>query len=253
MSAWHLGTLSPTSSSPQHAKKPTINWPTALILRMQYSAKYWVIQVGLLTPLTFAWHRCVWLRLLPVHTFFILEGSDNEFANFNLRRTSPKNSHAVCLGFADTLTFNKGNIHGCTSWVCIHPDSVVKATSVTVCCWCAFTHTLLWRQHPRPYVVGVHSPILSWKQQYILCRMQSNLAPWVCYTKTAQAIFKAFWRLPLASGKPSMPDTVDCVARSKWAEWPNILIYFNTDTVWTLSGKSPLQSHKTTLKQQMDG
>ena len=43
---------------------------------------YWAIQVGLLTPLTFAWHRCVWLRLLPVHTFFTLEGSDNEFANF---------------------------------------------------------------------------------------------------------------------------------------------------------------------------
>ena len=109
-----------------------------------------------------------------------MEGSDNEFANFNLHHTSPKNSHAVCSGFADTLTFNKGNIHGRTSWVCIHPYSVVKATSVTVCCWCAFTHTLLWRQHPRPYVVGVHSPILSWKQQCIPCRMQSNLAPWVC-------------------------------------------------------------------------
>ena len=45
---------------------------------------YWVIQAGLLTPLTFARHRVVWLLLLPVRTFFTLEGGDSEFANFTL-------------------------------------------------------------------------------------------------------------------------------------------------------------------------
>ena len=49
----------------------------------------------------------------------------------NLRCTSPKNSHGVRRGCAGTLTFNEGNIHCHKSWVCIHPDSVVKATSVT--------------------------------------------------------------------------------------------------------------------------
>ena len=39
----------------------------------------WPIQVGLLTPLTFAW-----LLLLLVHTFFTMEGGDSEFANFTL-------------------------------------------------------------------------------------------------------------------------------------------------------------------------
>ena len=41
--------------------------------------KYWAIQAGLLTPLTFAW-----LLLLPVRTFFTMEGGDSEFANFTL-------------------------------------------------------------------------------------------------------------------------------------------------------------------------
>ena len=46
---------------------------------------YWAIQAGLLTPLTFAWHRLFpWLLLLPVRTFFTLVGSDSEFANFSL-------------------------------------------------------------------------------------------------------------------------------------------------------------------------
>ena len=36
--------------------------------------------------------------------------------------------------------------------------------------------------------------------------------------------------------------------RLKWT-----LIYFNTDTVCTFSGKCPLSSHKTTLKQQING
>jgi len=31
------------------------------------------------------------------------------------------------------------------------------------------------------------------------------------------------------------------------------LIYFNKDTVCKFSGKSPLSSHKTTLKQQING
>ena len=62
---------------------------------------------------------------------------------FNLCRTSPKNSHGVRCRCAGTLTFNEGNIHGCTSWVCIHPYSVVKATSVAVHRGCALTHTLM--------------------------------------------------------------------------------------------------------------
>ena len=45
---------------------------------------YWAIQAGLLTPLTFAWHRVPWLLLLPVCTFFTMEGGDSEFAIFTL-------------------------------------------------------------------------------------------------------------------------------------------------------------------------
>ena len=41
--------------------------------------------MGLLTPLTFAQHRLSPLAaLLPVRTFFTVEGSDSEFANFTL-------------------------------------------------------------------------------------------------------------------------------------------------------------------------
>ena len=69
-------------------------------------------------------------------------------------------SVAIRRGCADTLTFNEGNVHGHTSWVCIHPYSVAKATSLAVRRGCAFTRTLLRRQHPWPYVVGVRSPIL---------------------------------------------------------------------------------------------
>ena len=48
-------------------------------------AIYWAIQAGLLTPLTFARHGQVpWLLLLPVRTFFTMEGGDSEFANFKL-------------------------------------------------------------------------------------------------------------------------------------------------------------------------
>ena len=82
--------------------------------------------------------------------------------SFNLCCTSPKNLHRVHHGCAGTLTFNEGyicgrsswgvhspifccegNIHGHTLWVCIHPYSVVKATSVAVYCGCALTHTLM--------------------------------------------------------------------------------------------------------------
>ena len=46
---------------------------------------YWAIQVGLLTPLTFARHR---LSPLAAFTsgayFFTMEGGDSEFANFTL-------------------------------------------------------------------------------------------------------------------------------------------------------------------------
>ena len=44
-----------------------------------------MIQVGLLTPLTFAWHRLSpWLLLLQVCTYFTMEGGDSEFVNFTL-------------------------------------------------------------------------------------------------------------------------------------------------------------------------
>ena len=46
---------------------------------------YWAFQVGLLTPLTFARHHLsLLLLLLPMHTFFTIEGGDNKFANFTL-------------------------------------------------------------------------------------------------------------------------------------------------------------------------
>ena len=46
---------------------------------------YWAVQAGLLTPLTFAQHRLSPLAaLLPVRTFFTVEGDDSEFANFTL-------------------------------------------------------------------------------------------------------------------------------------------------------------------------
>ena len=46
---------------------------------------YWAVQAGLLTPLTFARHRLSPLAaLLPVRTFFTMEGGDSEFAHFTL-------------------------------------------------------------------------------------------------------------------------------------------------------------------------
>ena len=39
--------------------------------------RYWAVQAGLLTPLTFTWHL-----LLLVYTFISMEGSDSEFAKF---------------------------------------------------------------------------------------------------------------------------------------------------------------------------
>ena len=79
---------------------------------------------------------------------------------FNHHYMSPKNSNRECCGCAGTLAFNEGNIHGWTSWVCIHPYSFVKATSVAIHRGWVFTHTLLWRQHPWPYTMGGCSPIL---------------------------------------------------------------------------------------------
>ena len=49
------------------------------------SLEYWAVQAGLLTPLTFARHRLSPLAaLIPVRTFFKMEGGDSEFANFTL-------------------------------------------------------------------------------------------------------------------------------------------------------------------------
>ena len=46
---------------------------------------YSAVQAGLLTPLTFARHSLSPLAaLLPVRTFFTMEGGDSEFANFTL-------------------------------------------------------------------------------------------------------------------------------------------------------------------------
>ena len=41
------------------------------------------VQAGLLTPLIFTRHRPL-AALLPVRTFFTMEGGDSEFANFTL-------------------------------------------------------------------------------------------------------------------------------------------------------------------------
>ena len=46
---------------------------------------YWAIQVGLLTPLTFAWHRLSpFAAFTSSACFFTMEGGDSEFANFTL-------------------------------------------------------------------------------------------------------------------------------------------------------------------------
>ena len=62
--------------------------------------KYWAIQAGLLTPLTFARHRLSpWLPLLRVRTFFTMEGGDSEFADFtlpSLKAHLEARSHSVC-------------------------------------------------------------------------------------------------------------------------------------------------------------
>ena len=47
---------------------------------------FWAIQVGLLTPLTFARHRLSPLAAFNsgAYSFFTMEGGDSEFANFTL-------------------------------------------------------------------------------------------------------------------------------------------------------------------------
>ena len=54
-------------------------------IHRQGATDYWVIQAGLLTPLTFARHRLSPLAAFAsVHTFFTMEGDDSEFVNFTL-------------------------------------------------------------------------------------------------------------------------------------------------------------------------
>ena len=54
-------------------------------LKIPDTGNYWAVQAGLLTPLTFARHRLSPLMLLlPVRTFFTMEGGDSEFENFTL-------------------------------------------------------------------------------------------------------------------------------------------------------------------------
>ena len=45
---------------------------------------YWAIQVGLLTPLTFARHRLSPLAAFTSGAYFLHKGGDSEFANFTL-------------------------------------------------------------------------------------------------------------------------------------------------------------------------
>ena len=47
------------------------------------------------------------------------------------------------MGVHSPILCCEGNIRGHTSWVCIHPYSVVKATSVAICRGYALTHTLM--------------------------------------------------------------------------------------------------------------
>ena len=47
------------------------------------------------------------------------------------------------MGVYSPILCCEGNIRSCTSWVCIHLYSVVKATSVAVRRGCAFTHTFM--------------------------------------------------------------------------------------------------------------
>ena len=47
---------------------------------MSVGASYWAIQVGLLTPLTFAWHRLSPLAAFISGAYFL----HSEFANFTL-------------------------------------------------------------------------------------------------------------------------------------------------------------------------
>ena len=54
------------------------------LLVKHHTVVYWAVRVGLLTPLTFAWHRLSPLAAFPVRTFFTMEGGDSEFANFIL-------------------------------------------------------------------------------------------------------------------------------------------------------------------------
>ena len=48
----------------------------------------WAVQAGLLTPLTFAWHRLSPLAAFTSGAYFLhsltMEGSDSEFVNFTL-------------------------------------------------------------------------------------------------------------------------------------------------------------------------
>ena len=56
-----------------------------VILVVTVYVMYWAIQAGLLTPLTLPGIAYVpWLLLLPVRTFFTMEGDNSEFANFTL-------------------------------------------------------------------------------------------------------------------------------------------------------------------------
>ena len=50
---------------------------------------YWAVLAGLLTPLSFAWHRLSPLAAFTSSVYFVhsetLKGGDNEFENFTLQ------------------------------------------------------------------------------------------------------------------------------------------------------------------------
>ena len=53
--------------------------------KQKFPCMYWAIQVGLLTPVTFARHRLSPLAAFTSGVYFLhIEGGDSEFGNFTL-------------------------------------------------------------------------------------------------------------------------------------------------------------------------
>ena len=114
----------------------------------QVAYRYWVVQVELLTPLTFTWHRLSPLVvLLLVHTFFTMEGDDSEFENFTLPilkeflEAHSQNAITCCLCYRMLQFFFHElaifwlapKLHKDTFFPTLHPLSlIIFATAVVV-------------------------------------------------------------------------------------------------------------------------